>query len=372
MLINRKINPLLEALQYYNRRVNGTSVSDTMIRLENAYPERVHEIHSTVSPILDLDNLLSAELVPDMDRLNFFFKQFEGVNGADSIGTSAASIIFFEEAYKNFDAADELFEHMSKFSRAEIRSKLRTAFGNYTTIQPKAELSLEEFWDFTESCPFPDETKWRILDTYRHYSEYVSELSHILGPAMDIIISHSERFGDALENFAEPNDEGLDIYDYVRSIISVDITAYQNVLVYPTVMGFNSMLLLFPDYDDGSEPLIIYLGILMKNLRQESVSIDMGSLIRQIKSLGDQSRLEMLCSIKDKPTYGQELSNKFSVSSTTVYHHMNKLIVAGLVDSTLDGNKVYFTMNRANVVTFISRLCTLLLDCDIKDVSMNL
>lgn len=257
MLINRKINPLLEALQYYNRRVNGTSVSDTMIRLENAYPERVHEIHSTVAPILDLDNLLSAELVPDMDRLNFFFKQFEGVNGADSIGTSAASIIFFEEAYKNFDAADELFEHMSKFSRAEIRSKLRTAFGNYTTIQPKAELSLEEFWDFTESCPFPDETKWRILDTYRHYSEYVSELSHILGPAMDIIISHSERFGDALENFAEPNDEGLDIYDYVRSIISVDITAYQNVLVYPTVMGFNSMLLLFPDYDDGSEPLII-------------------------------------------------------------------------------------------------------------------
>lgn len=98
----------------------------------------------------------------------------------------------------------------------------------------------------------------------------------------------------------------------------------------------------------------------------------MGSLIRQIKSLGDQSRLEMLCSIKNKPTYGQELSNKFSVSSTTVYHHMNKLIVAGLVDSTLDGNKVYFTMNRANVITFISRLCTLLLDCDIKDVSMNL
>lgn len=120
------------------------------------------------------------------------------------------------------------------------------------------------------------------------------------------------------------------------------------------------------------ELLIIYLGILMKNLRQESVSIDMGSLIRQIKALGDQSRLEMLCSIKNKPTYGQELSNKFSVSSTTVYHHMNKLIVAGLADSTLDGDKVYFTMNRANVVTFISRLCTLLLDCDIKDVSMNL
>ncbi len=372
MLINKKINPLLEALQYFNRRVNGTSVSDTMLRLESAYPERFQEIHSMMVPILELDNLLSAELVPDIDRLNFFFKQFEGINGADSIGTSTASIIFFEEAYKNFDTADELFERMSRFSPAEIRSKLRTAFGNYTTVQPKAELSLEEFWDFTESCPFPDETKWRIFDTYRHYYEYVSELSHILGPAMEIIIDHYDRFNDILDGFVEPNDGSLDIYEYVRSIISVDITAYENVLIYPTIMGFNSILLLIPDYDDGSEPLIIYLGILMKNLRQESVSIDIESLIRQIKSLGDQSRLEMLCSVKDKPTYGQDLSNKFSVSSTTVYHHMNKLIVAGLVDSTLDGNKVYFTMNRTNVVTFISRLCAVLLDCDIKDIPPNL
>ena len=78
MLINKKINPLLEALQYFNRRVNGTSVSDTMLRLESAYPERFQEIHSMMVPILELDNLLSAELVPDIDRLNFFFKQFEG------------------------------------------------------------------------------------------------------------------------------------------------------------------------------------------------------------------------------------------------------------------------------------------------------
>lgn len=145
MLINRKINPLLEALQYYNRRVNGTSVSDTMIRLENAYPERVHEIHSTVAPILDLDNLLSAELVPDMDRLNFFFKQFEGVNGADSIGTSAASIIFFEEAYKNFDAADELFEHMSKFSRAEIRSNSAPHSATTQPYSPKRSFRWRNF-----------------------------------------------------------------------------------------------------------------------------------------------------------------------------------------------------------------------------------
>ena len=41
-------------------------------------------------------------------------------------------------------------------------------------------------------------------------------------------------------------------------------------------------------------------------------------------------------------------------------------------EMVIDGNKVYFTMNRANVITFISRLCTLLLDCDIKDVWMNL
>lgn len=72
----------------------------------------------------------------------------------------------------------------------------------------------------------------------------------------------------------------------------------------------------------------------------------------------------MLCCIKDGPAYGQELSNRFSVSSTTVYHHMNKLMVAGLVESKLDGNRIYFSMNRSNVADLISRLVLLLLDTE--------
>ncbi len=79
-----------------------------------------------------------------------------------------------------FDAADELFEHMSKFSRAEIRSKLRTAFGNYTTIQPKAELSLEEFLGFYRVLP---------LSPMKRSGEYLTHTGIIMNMCRNFRIS---------------------------------------------------------------------------------------------------------------------------------------------------------------------------------------
>ncbi|MCH5279635.1 MAG: hypothetical protein J1E60_07605 [Christensenellaceae bacterium] len=43
---------------------------------------------------------------------------------------------------------------------------------------------------------------------------------------------------------------------------------------------------------------------------------------------------------------------------------MNKLMVAGLVESKLDGNRIYFSMNRSNVADLISWLALLLLDTE--------
>lgn len=65
----------------------------------------------------------------------------------------------------------------------------------------------------------------------------------------------------------------------------------------------------------------------MRLMGSNMVTIDIAELARSMKSLGDPTRLEMLCCIKNQSTYGQELSNRFGVTSTTVYHHMNKLLM---------------------------------------------
>ncbi len=357
----------MEAMQYFSRRVNDGSISDTMLRLESAYSDRKEEIHSILIRIMELDNLLSSSLTLDMERLNFFFRRFEGIKDTDSIGTCAASMIFFESACRNTGGLPQILAQLENIPMSNVRASLRNTFSNHVPVSKCSELSFEEFWDFAESCPFPDETKWRIVDVCRNYHDYMMELAAILEPAMEIISQQEAYYSDIINNYLETADDDSSMIDYIHSITGIDITDFSKVELYPGLMDFNSALFLLPDNDD--EPLKIFIGVLMRLICRKNISINPCDLSQQLKSMGDNTRFEMLCSIKGHPTYGQELSNQFNVSPTTVYHHMNKLIVAGLVNSKLDGNRVYFSLNRPNVVSLICRLSMLLLDVEPSDIS---
>ena len=60
------------------------------------------------------------------------------------------------------------------------------------------------------------------------------------------------------------------------------------------------------------------------------------------KALGDKSKMDILLFIKDKPAYGSEIAKKFSLTTATVSHHMNKLLQLRLVQADLRDGKVYY------------------------------
>lgn len=78
MNIYKNINPVLEVVHYFNRRINGSSISDTMLQLEHTYSDRQEEIHPLISRIIQIEFLLNSELMADFDRLSFFFRRLDG------------------------------------------------------------------------------------------------------------------------------------------------------------------------------------------------------------------------------------------------------------------------------------------------------
>ena len=216
---------------------------------------------------------------------------------------------------------------------------------------------LDALMEFIYTLPFPDETKWRILDLCNHYTDYLDELLALIRPAVLLVGKNRSMFDELLRACAREQVPQGELPGYIRSLIGLDISEYASVEVYPMVLGFNSVTVVPPE--SPGEPLRIYMGILM-HLIGIGVVVDIPELARSMKALGDPTRLEMLCCIKNRPVYGQELSNRFGVTSTTVYHHMNKLLIAGLAESRLEGNWVYFSINRQGVSDLIEQLRLLL------------
>lgn len=358
MKIYTNIIPLLEVMHYYNRRTNGSSASDTMFRLEHAYIDRKDEIHPLIGSIVQLEALFNSALLPNIDRLDFFFKQLDGIVYNDTIDLLPASLLLLDAFYRRFDSTDEVKSYLSGKSIEYVRGKICTTLSN-DEGRSHAPMCLEELVEFIDAQPLPDNTKWRIMDLCRHFRDYADELMEFLRPAIELTERNSALFEPLVENYARALANSPDIPAHVRSIIGMDISEYANVEIYPSVLGFNSAIVVMPEMP--GDPLRIYMGVMMHIVGPQKLNVDVAEIARSMKSLGDPSRLEMLCCIRDRSTYGQDLSSRFGVSSTTVYHHMNKLMLAGIVESKLNGNRIYFTMNRRHVSELIDQLRTLLL-----------
>ena len=67
------------------------------------------------------------------------------------------------------------------------------------------------------------------------------------------------------------------------------------------------------------------------------------------KILSDKSKLEILLSLREKPKYSLELAEAMSLSPSTTSHHMNLLVISGLVTIQKHGGKSYYHINEEGI-----------------------
>lgn len=72
-------------------------------------------------------------------------------------------------------------------------------------------------------------------------------------------------------------------------------------------------------------------------------------LCNGLKLLSDPSKFEILRFISDKKAYGQEIAAELGLTTATISHHMNALMLLGLINLEKVDNRVYYQMNKEAV-----------------------
>lgn len=63
------------------------------------------------------------------------------------------------------------------------------------------------------------------------------------------------------------------------------------------------------------------------------------------KALADETRLNIIKVLSERPWYGHELALKLNVSNSTVSHHVSNLVMNGLIQSYRQDNRIYFELD---------------------------
>ena len=114
----------------------------------------------------------------------------------------------------------------------------------------------------------------------------------------------------------------------------------------PLVFDPSTNLCLDAPAPDGS--YTVYCGVLRPTLRHMQVAAQatLEQIYECIRLLGDRTRFDIFCYLQNHPAYGQELSKHFGLARNTIHHHMSQMFRAGLVNCTMEGTRVYYSIDK--------------------------
>ena len=182
LAVHKTIHPVVDALSYCARLVNGRPLSASIQEMREQYPERRENINALFGPLEELERRLdTASSHLDASRLRFFFCMLgDHTEQNRSHCPNIASTVFMPSviAYPHFHDLDSYREELKHYSEAEVIFQARVTFAIPNEGWHIRECSdFSTFYDYIAHFPATDEERYQILGAVRNFPSYVDELT---------------------------------------------------------------------------------------------------------------------------------------------------------------------------------------------------
>lgn len=237
----------------------------------------------------------------------------------------------------------DLLNSMDGITNEEINTKLLYYY--LDIYEDKLDIqqinNLEDTVEFLKKCKITDKQKWKLMTIMKGSKEYYRQLIELIKEnqcAYDKAIKSIDReLNIAIKQYIKDMKKSSDgQFAKLVNLFS------NNMYVYPTLI-FPISQISFNNYG--------YYGLLSERTFESGSDKQntKEAMLLKLKALGDQSKFEILLSLKNFPKYNLELAEQLNLSSSTMSHHMNVLLSCGLVEVSKRDGKVYYNIQREGV-----------------------
>lgn len=250
--------------------------------------------------------------------------------------------------YMNGDAAPDLME-LRSFLAYCMTDTDDTPYLPDTADMPQLpdEKAMIEFLDTITDIKSCD--KWHMLELLRSPDQWLVKL-------FEMINANLPAYEKALDAVSKPLAQLFEKH-----------TAYHDADFFKLADAYTDHIVIYTALVTPLLQVILYgngyQGILNEHLNIISKNTDTSkeALLRQLKSLSDKSKLDILCELKKSSKYNLELSEAMGLSPSTMSHHMGSLLSCGFVTVEKKDGKVYYCIQKDAVRKFLTGLEQLIL-----------
>lgn len=183
------------------------------------------------------------------------------------------------------------------------------------------------------------EDQLTLLRILEEGEPWIQEFCLLLEQIADRIDSILEKYKEQytyLDELAKKEDAQEIILRRMR------LNPLEEVAVQPVISTCNMGYIRGKEKENGIE-IIIHIGTLHCAMDfSEQGEFTREQLQEHLKCLADPTKLSILMILKEKPTYQTDLARQLGLTTATISHHVNQLLVNGFVKHRLEEKKVYY------------------------------
>ena len=347
------------AMLLYNSR-NGQSCAELKNAIQKKFSIEVEVLDNCFNAIIEISDYVIGSLVADEKLLDFLFARHSAMKGC-------FAFYLIHDACRR--AEPELYADIRRIrdlSKAAFFINLTSMLiDDYAPSDWNGDITnYNELFSFIEEMPIPSDEKFELCRLYNNFDSYKNLLADILEDAGRLFMQKYDvvkhYIGWFLSAIAEPLSSGgakfvEENYDFSISP-SVDVLYLQ-----PSIVMCNTTKYLM-SYTDEKVYDFFYIGVLFEPLKEITDSSTLeDKLCRNLRTVGDLRKFEILRLLADGEKYGQQLASLLDLSTATISHHMALLMECGFVEIKRESNRIYYCLNRKKLRDFIDELSSSLL-----------
>lgn len=350
-------SPIVDALLYISNVIDDVSIKGILDELCQNHEEIADELRTLLEPSIRLEEILDKSVKLESTMYDFYFRRdIFGKEGKTDISSVAAIILSFMDAGRErcleLDEIRELRLKMTKKERMFLllSNSLLNQYDNGELSRFIENEDEDALLNCIHNMAAPVNIKRKLISTYINFDVHLNELIELLRPVVETIRANENVYAEAVNRASRSLDDIGDIRRYIMENYGLLLgESGGEYSIYIDMFNPNSITV----HENNSGAPDIYMGVFLKDITDLLYAgCDSNKLASRFKVLSDETRLNILRCICNRPFYGVELAEVFSISTPTVSYHMNKLVLNGFVETSLESGKMYYKARLDNIDAF--------------------